>query len=481
MIRLEVDLKVFEELKKQVPKTNKAQERLDVYVANLEREVNHRLSQPRNVMMKKDEYFVSLTTIQQKGGKIESLQQIRTHKWLSDNGLALIEVTNKGQANNLTGEISKIKFTDLVKVKDDDDLDILHKMNDADKLNHLQVVPSSDVATYQSIIDEFRKLSKQAQDDNYDLLKVNVSSVIDYIIKTLRNRLTNKSRSECCKALRILRIAQLNNCIYPQKRKSSIFGRTYYEGVSIQSVKKDLRQAILKDCYEYDAKSSVVAWKYSFAELQMASEGKIGSVEDEFVAIYYYLTYKPEYFDDLRKFIFNAQSDWNVKEQNDAIKSAITALNFGAKLADITWRNEYGKEEHSSLVDIFEDHIDERKRFMKAKEVRQFKELQSRLDKFIVNKFWTQYSWLDGLTELKTDKGKRSNAKILAWLYQHAETKMMNLVREELDKMGVIVKANIHDAIVVDRKLSKYEREHIERVIRTITGVDFFALGEKQY
>ena len=66
-------------------------------------------------------------------------------------------------------------------------------------------------------------------------------------------------------------------------------------------------------------------------------------------------------------------------------------------------------------------------------------------------------------------------------LFQHAETLMMNLVRDELQKLGKTVLANVHDAIVVRERLTKSELLAIENKVRRKTHVEYFALGETEY
>ena len=71
----------------------------------------------------------------------------------------------------------------------------------------------------------------------------------------------------------ILAVACVTGGIYPQRLKPSPFGRTYYEGVSVQNVHKELRRAMLGKCWEYDIRSSVVAWKMGFAKQLLRDAG----------------------------------------------------------------------------------------------------------------------------------------------------------------------------------------------------------------
>jgi hypothetical protein len=125
--------------------------------------------------------------------------------------------------------------------------------------------------------------------------------------------------------------------------------------------------------------------------------------------------------------------------------------------------------------------LEERKRFLKANEVVQFQKQQARLDKFIISKFIAQCPHLLSMASLQTKTGRLANSKILAWLYQQAETIVMDIVRDELKVRRVAVNAKIHDAIVVGRQLSATEIERIESKVKTITNLSFFGLGETHY
>jgi len=246
-------------------------------------------------------------------------------------------------------------------------------------------------------------------------------------------------------------------------------------------VKKNLRKAILANCYEYDVKSSVVAWKLAFAYELLASEGKALLIDEEFTAIYYYLTYKKDYFDDLQLKVFGNTTGLSDAKQKALIKEAMTALSFGGKLRG-QWKNKLGEDEVSSVIKIFGNHyINERLNFAKSVEVTEFNSQQARLDKFIIKKFKALYPYLATMPALQTISGNMSRSKLLAWLYQNAETIAMDIVRSELRKIGVAVQANIHDAIVVDRKLSDSEVKCIEQAVIATTNLAYFSLGETHY
>ena len=68
----------------------------------------------------------------------------------------------------------------------------------------------------------------------------------------------------------------------------------------------------------------------------------------------------------------------------------------------------------------------------------------------------------------------------MAFLYQHEETTVMNIVRDALSEHGQTVLANIHDAIIVRRKLKVYLRHEIELRMQERTDNSYWRLGETQ-
>jgi hypothetical protein len=87
---------------------------------------------------------------------------------------------------------------------------------------------------------------------------------------------------------------------------------------------------------------------------------------------------------------------------------------------------------------------------------------------------------LEASRKSRNRKPYKLNQKI-SWLFQHAETRMMDLVRDELQKLGKTVLANVHDAIVVRERLTEKELLAIENLVKSKTNVEYFALGETKY
>ena len=487
MIRLEVDDCVLEALKKAVPSPpDAASTHLFNYVSNLEKELNLTVARGRTVeAWRFDCYDISLTNVQENGGhQIWALKNWRLHRWLRVNNLSLIEDQPKiRQANNITKKIGLIKFTKLVKLIDQDSLSVLRAKTPSELTQFLNQPTLDDVTVYQEQIDEVNQLPKSIQKTDYDFVVIDIASVQNYILKLVKSELdltalqeeTNTKHAIC-----ILRIAQLNNGVLPQKMKHSEFGRTYYEGHSVQSVHKSLREAMLGDSYEYDISSSVISWKMAFAHEYLKSLKIPQAIDDEFYGIQYYLKYKAAFYEDVLSQTFNEDSAWSLAKKTKKLKQAMTAFSFGAKLIEAKWKDANGFDQVSSIMEILK-YADERERFMRCSAVTRFKLEQEKLDAYIAKSFKARYPFLEDLKKLKTIKGYNSRSKLISWLYQHAETIMMDMVRKELKKLGKTVLANVHDAIVVRERLTKSELLAIEIKVRRKTHVEYFALGETEY
>jgi hypothetical protein len=105
---------------------------------------------------------------------------------------------------------------------------------------------------------------------------------------------------------------------------------------------------------------------------------------------------------------------------------------------------------------------------------------QRKLDQFIFQSHLTLIPALRIDPKLQSNSGRPNRAKVLAYLYQHAETAAMNIFRDELAKTMKCVLANIHDAIIVRDQLSADLRECIVRVIREKTGNPYWRVDQKQ-
>jgi len=461
---------------------NRAKQQLDKYLALLERLM--RLSQlNRSVFARRfDAYDIPLTKLINGSPTINN-KKWRVHEWLGKHGHALVENINKS-ANNITKEIAVLKPTANLIVKNENLLKYLHSLTVLELDAYLSSLTQDwrdVIADYQS---HYNSLSAKDRKLQYFTTPVDVDALKRYMTSIVQGATAlNKYQQEnsIVQAEYVLRIAQVTNGLLHQKIDKKAFGRTYYEGVSVLSTRKELRMAFLGSSWEYDCKSCSTAWKMSFAaECDAKNKSRKKNVRHTFAAITQYLEDKDSFFDSVILEVYNSLPTQDYK---DTIKKAMTALGFGAKLSMGTWRSDTGEDSQSSLFAVFDRNAAMLKRFVECDLVKRFNSEQQTLNKFIVAKFSGDAVWQAEMTaEQQRKKVKQfSSAQKIVWLYQHAETIMMDMVRAEVKKSGNTVLANVHDAVVVRNQIPTKLLAKIELKVQQRTGVDYFRLGETEY
>ena len=479
MLKLIIDPIVLKTLKKAMPKTDKAERAIEKYVSVLEAHLNWSLLYLHtNLYRWRKIFVVSTRRIMIGGGQfvINGKKQY-LQDWLNQNGLALFDIAEVGQVGK---EYSHIKLTSLVEAIDELDLARLGKkeINQIDEwLNDKSL---SDEALIGKVFPDI--FDYEDAKEAYDPLPVDIVSLQRYISWLIKKSI-HFNPVEKQKVLRhanlVLRVAQITDSIFPQKKNHSFFGRNYYHGVSVQSVHTSLREAILGDCYEYDLRSASVSWKLGFANNFLRSKKIRNRIEDEFGATLFFLENKTAFIEYVINQTFN-NSTISVELKTDTIKTALTALGFGARMAKQGWIDQSGKSMNPALVKILKNK-DEREQFINCDLIVLFMEEQKRLDEYIYNHF-TKLICPALLKEpqLQTTSGRASKNKIMAWLFQHAETHVMDMVAKEISKTKNTVIARVHDAIFVRHKISDYDKEKLERLICKKTNVPYWRLKEKE-
>lgn len=254
---------------------------------------------------------------------------------------------------------------------------------------------------------------------------------------------------------------------------------TYYAGISVQNVNKELRRAMLGNCWEYDIRSSVVAWKMGFATECIAALNLIGTVGKNFKHTLSYLEEKKGLMATLQYLVFGKDSEVPVALQADLLKQAFTALSFGARKTAKAWVDQNGEWARPAMVEIFRVK-DERDRFLNDVSVVGFVKEQAMLDDFLFNGVKQHRPDLLKLPYLQTQGGSASKSKCVAFLYQHEETAVMEVVRDAVFAHGKTVLAKIHDAIITKEKLGVELMSEIEQLMRDQTGNRYWRLGAKQ-
>ena len=483
MLTIEYEPSVLSALEAAFPTPpNRAKQQLDKYLALLQREMRLSLLNRSVYARRFDAYDIPLTKLINLSPTINN-KKWRVHEWLAKNGNALVHNINKN-ANNITKEIAVLKPTSNLIVKNDNLLKYLLSLTALELgayLNALTQDWQDLIADYQS---HYNSLSVKDRQSQYFTSPVDIPALKRYITSIVQGATTlNRYQQEnnILQAEYVLRLAQVNNGVLHQKIDKKAFGRTYYEGVSVLSTRKELRMAFLGSSWEYDCKSCSTAWKMSFAtDWHAQKKSRKLDVRQSFAAMTLYLEDKEAFFDAVILKVYNSQP---TPEYKATIKEAMTALGFGAKLSLGTWRSDTGEENQSSLFEVFDRDTTVLKRFIDCFLVKQFNLEQQTLNKFIVAKFSGDAHWQAEMTaEQQRKKVKQfSAAQKIVWLYQHAETIMMDMVRAEVKKSGNTVLANVHDAVVVRIQISVKLLAKIEHKVQNRTGVDYFRLGENGY
>ncbi len=485
MIEIKVDNRVLAALRRAFPKpANSAQRALDKYVNTLTALLIQSLSRGATPLETKlNAFSLSLHDLANKGGQIGS-KKTRLHAWLRENDLALVEPIEVG--SNLTGTISKVKFTDLVTLTWHepetapgwtvvDGIEIqTHLLADFDQLNREifeHLYPDYEVC-----------VADKRMDEAFDSVDIDTRSLRNYIhwLQEDAEHFTRSKREHYLfQARLILAVAVHTGGKYYQRKIHSDFGRTYYKGTSAQNVNKQLRHAMLGDCWEYDIRSSVIAWKMGFAEEYVQSHNPAGSVNHEFAITLAYLSNKAAVMKNVQSAVFGKHSDLPEDLQLKMLKQAFTAISFGARHSSHGWVNRSGEWEMASIAGIFK-RSDERERFMSDFHVINFAREQALLDDYLYEGILTYQPSLLTLPYLQTSSGRASKPKAIAYLYQHEETHVMDVVRQTLREFNHTVLANIHGAIVVRRRLNTDTKQEIELRMRELTKNPYWGLSGKQ-
>jgi hypothetical protein len=484
-ITLTVSDAVLVALKRAMPKTNKAQLALEKYIAVLERHLEQSLLQMDDNMYKFFKHFyVSTHALSLEVGQfvIDGKRQY-LYKWLETKGLNLIRVVTVGLKG---GDHSTIALTQHVTMTDAMDINQLRKKS-IDELDALLNDKSlTDTDFFYKLFPDFvpGAMSMQQLRQDYDLCPVNLQSLNQFIVFLTKraNKMNDVQRQMLIRqAKAIVRIAEAGNGTLPMKKKHSHFGRTYYTGaLNVQSIRTTLRHAMLGDCYEYDIRSSVVAWKLGFTWVICEQYGwtpkKFNKCFDTCLT---YLGDKKWFRETVRKSTFGSSTTISQDLQLDVIKQALTAISFGARKHKHGWFDQSGKEFNPAIVKIIADET-ARMNFYACKQAAAYMDENKLMDE-IITEYAKEYDpALLRDSELETASGRMSKSKLMSYLYQQSESIVMDIVRHEVDAAYKKVLANVHDAIYINEKLHSADKRRIEMVMRRKTGLQFWFLDEEK-
>lgn len=485
MIKLTVHESVEAALQKAFPKpVASAKRALAKYIAVVQSMLFDALQRGQTPEQRKlGLYAISLDQLANKGGQIGP-KKIRVHKWLTDNDLDIIQTVVKG--TKFSAQYSQVKLTPLVTLQNTLKIprgSLAEATRDEEIDGYLSGDDVSNIALFDHLYPEY---NLQWREDKlralFDWVPVDVESVKAYVywLETQSN-LIQGSRKDLAlrQSLTILAIAQVTKGYYLQRKKPSLFGRTYYEGTSVQNVNKELRRAMLGNCWEYDIRSSVVAWKMGYARGYLAASGLDQDLKKSFPATLLYLEDKVDFMATVRHYVFPESSPVPKDLRPKLLKQAFTAISFGARQTAKGWLDVSGNWTNPALVEILQN-TEDRTRFLADDTVKLFIKEQNALDDYLYDLFKKFRPELLLERYLQTDSGRPSKAKVLAYLYQHGETHVMDIVRQVAVAKGHIPIANVHDAIFFKRRLGAEFKSEIEWQMREQTGNPYWHLTPKQ-
>ena len=485
MIKITVDAQVYEALQKAFPKpANSAHRALGKYISVLETMLFKSLHFEATPMQRKlDLFAIPLQQLANQGGQIGP-KKLRVHAWLRNNNFNLVESVITG--SNLTGSVSQCRLTTLVTMVDtlavEDE--ILRSGKTEKEID--QYLCGDEFGNYQVLnllYPEFKQRIKSPETEAlFDLVPVDKESIKSYIfwLTTESTHITREKKNQALRQARIiLAISSVMGGYYVQRKKPSLFGRMYYEGTSVQNINKELRRAVLGDCWEYDIRSSVVAWKMGWAKQYIDAYGQGKDLRKVFSATLNFLEDKADFMGTVQYFTFGDDSPVHKDLQPKLLKQAFTAISFGARQNTTGWQNESGGWTNPALVDIIKNGTD-RERFLADPTVQAYINEQSILDTHLYELVKVTRRDLLSKSFLQTASGRPSKSKVLAYLYQHDETEVMDIVCAVAAKYGREPIARVHDAIFFKRKLSVDLRHEMELSMREHSNNPYWRLSHKQ-
>ena len=254
-------------------------------------------------------------------------------------------------------------------------------------------------------------------DDDADihLAPINTYSLENYILATTaENNLNPKIQTNLKQARLILMVAKQCNNQLPQVVNYSAFGRTYYKGLNLQNVHKTVRHAALGACYSVDIDASVFNWKYAMVPFNQD------------------LTYTRELIQDktrvrkrLAQLVFGNTNDHSI----NTIKRVLTAISFGARAKTRCWfKNESNKWTQGAISEIVYSK-ELRELVFNDSWMKNFMNEQERINQYIGDDLARAAKNKDipekYLKDLKSERGRISKGKLIAWAYQQSEQQIM--------------------------------------------------------
>jgi hypothetical protein len=327
--------------------------------------------------------------------------------------------------------------------------------------------------------DYFSYLGPAQRQQVFDIAPVDITSLEAYIAwlhKGATMISPGRVRTYTEQAQVILSVARHTGGWFPQRKILSAFGRTYYSGLSVQNVSKELRRAMLGNCCEYDIKSSIVTWKMTFAQELSDKLYPTKEWKKVFRSSLLYLEDRADFMRAIRREMFVTPTTLSKEFQEKLIKEAVTAISFGARAKGVGWCSQGGSWTNPALVDIIRNGV-QRAAFLNSHEIQQFMREQGMFDNYLADGMKQELPMLY-YGPLITRNVMPSKGKAVAYLYQHAESQVMKTAIDVLAQHGIKPIAQIHDAFITRNKLSMNQRDEIRHAMRSSTQNNFWSIKQ---
>ena len=226
--------------------------------------------------------------------------------------------------------------------------------------------------------------------------------------------------------------------------------------------------------------SCAIAWKMGFAQDYINQNAIGSSVQQEFPALLNFLTAKAALYGQIRASLYpNAHASEHA-DQIRQLKTAFTAIGFGARKSSTGyWYDATGELQVNALFDLFDRNETAYQAFISCGDVVDYIAENNKLDTFIFD--WIKQRDPQILNNPVVRTAKRaSQSKVLAFYFQHGESRVMNMVNDQVQQLGHRVLARIHDAIILRGQLESADKLKIEQSIQSATQNPYWRLDEKQ-
>jgi hypothetical protein len=256
-------------------------------------------------------------------------------------------------------------------------------------------------------------------------------------------------------------ISEYGDYVIPHvKSNKTDYGRTYYKGINLQNCASEVRNAILGEHTVYDLNAAVYAVKLLLAENIYKEYGY--DFTGQFTYTKEYIDHKTQIRNELATVL--SQHMPNYPNPLKLVKEAMTAIGFGAKVHEGVWQ-ENGSTQYSALHNIIYNKT-ARQQFVKHSFVKNFLIEQDMLSKIIYAYYSKDIDFCKKVKNIENmhNNGKLVKSKVLSYLYQQCETKIMDIATE-----SIVPILRIHDSFIMNKSLNAEELIEIKFKLQQIS------------